>query len=182
SGKSCFAEAVELAFTGDNLRWANHSKQWRDGWRNLHVTGERHIRVWLGLDGHRGGAVVACHWAEDAGLDDRTTYFQPAGERRRPLTDLGWGGPLQLYRQFLAYAELGGLLSGRPSETYDSLHSVLGLGRLTEVEQLLQGVRQMQNQARSLAKEELPGLLAVLEAHPDPRALEALRLLGERVE
>jgi hypothetical protein len=37
SGKSSFAEGLELLLTGDTYRWSQRSKVWRDGWRNLHV-------------------------------------------------------------------------------------------------------------------------------------------------
>lgn len=33
SGKSSFAEALELLLTADTYRWENRSKVWRDGWR-----------------------------------------------------------------------------------------------------------------------------------------------------
>jgi DNA repair exonuclease SbcCD ATPase subunit len=141
SGKSSFAEAAELALTGTNQRWATRTDEWRDGWRNLHTTGERYIRVGLGLDGHRGGGTLECHWAADADLDDRTSFFQRHGERRRPVAELGWDPPMQLYRPFLSYAELGALLNGRPSERYDSLHRVLGLDRLADIEGRLKDVR-----------------------------------------
>jgi hypothetical protein len=36
SGKSSFAEAIEMLLTGDNRRWAERSVIWREGWRNLH--------------------------------------------------------------------------------------------------------------------------------------------------
>jgi hypothetical protein len=35
SGKSSFAEGLELPLTGDTYRWSQRSKVWRDGWRNL---------------------------------------------------------------------------------------------------------------------------------------------------
>src|SRR3954467_5047360 len=35
SGKSSFAEALELLMTGDTARWAGKkTKEWQDGWRN----------------------------------------------------------------------------------------------------------------------------------------------------
>jgi len=37
SGKSSFAEAIELALTGDSARWADRNSVWRTGWRNLHA-------------------------------------------------------------------------------------------------------------------------------------------------
>src|SRR5213593_1873440 len=36
SGKSSFAEALEQLLTGETFRWAHRTKEWRDGWRNLH--------------------------------------------------------------------------------------------------------------------------------------------------
>lgn len=178
SGKSSFAEAAELALTGNNQRWANRTREWSDGWRNLHTTGERRIRVGLGLAGHRGGGTVECHWANDAELADRETFFQRSGERRRSLADLGWEQPMRLYRPFLSYAELGGLLNGKPSERYDSLHRVLGLDRLTQLEQHLKAVRRDSDQARKQAEERLPALRDLLASHPDVRAQRLAHLLS----
>jgi recombinational DNA repair ATPase RecF len=179
SGKSSFAEAAELALTGDNQRWAGRTLEWRDGWRNLHVTGERCIRVGLGLDGHRGGGVVECRWDGDAELDGRSTSFQRHGERRGVVADLGWERPMSLFRPFLSYAELGGLLGGKPSERYDSLHSVLGLDRLADIERRLKDTRRDSDQERGRAAAALPQLREALAAHPDPRAREIERLLEE---
>ena len=36
SGKSSFAEALEVLLTSDNKRWSDRSKIWKEGWRNLH--------------------------------------------------------------------------------------------------------------------------------------------------
>src|SRR5881409_2117515 len=36
SGKSSFAEALEVLLTGDSLRWVGRSKIWKEGWRSLH--------------------------------------------------------------------------------------------------------------------------------------------------
>ena len=36
SGKSSFAEALEVLFTGDKQRWLGRSVVWKEGWRNLH--------------------------------------------------------------------------------------------------------------------------------------------------
>src|ERR1035437_1750179 len=36
SGKSSFAEALEMLLTGSNRRWTERAKVWQDGWRNLH--------------------------------------------------------------------------------------------------------------------------------------------------
>ena len=36
SGKSSFAEGLEILLTGSNWRWVHRSKVWQQGWRNLH--------------------------------------------------------------------------------------------------------------------------------------------------
>ena len=181
SGKSSFAEAAEFALTGDNKRWAGRSAIWQDGWRNLHAAENPRIRVRLGVEGHRNGATVECHWETGDSLADRTSFLQVAGERRQSVTELGWDKPLELYRPFLSYAELGGLLGGRPSEMHDSLQRILGLGRLVEIENMLKTARREMDDRRKLASDNLPGLRAVLAAHPDPRAQRAEQALTGKV-
>src|SRR5262245_44014046 len=36
SGKSSFAEGLELLLTEQNYRWEDRPKVWQEGWRNLH--------------------------------------------------------------------------------------------------------------------------------------------------
>ena len=36
SGKSSFAEALELLLTGTSYRWEGRSQRWKEGWRSLH--------------------------------------------------------------------------------------------------------------------------------------------------
>ena len=178
SGKSSFAEAAEFALTGQNKRWAGRSSVWQEGWRNLHATESPRIHVRLGVEGHRNGASVECNWEPGAGLDDHTSFLQISGERRQSVADLGWEQPLELYRPFLSYAELGGLLSGRPSDMHDSLHRILGLGRLVELETMLKTVRREMDDRRKLAAAQLPELRSTLASHPDPRARRAEQALS----
>ncbi|HEU5107030.1 MAG TPA: AAA family ATPase, partial [Micromonosporaceae bacterium] len=179
SGKSSFAEAVELALTGDNQRWSGRTQVWRDGWRNLHVSDDPAIAVRLGVEGHRNGATVARRWPADAGLDAGQSYLQLHGQPRRPLAEAGWQSPLELYRPFLSYAELGGLLSGRPSDMHDSLQSILGLERLVELEAMLKRARKEADDQRKAGAALLPALREALAVHPDPRARAAERALGD---
>jgi DNA repair exonuclease SbcCD ATPase subunit len=53
SGKSSFAEALELLLTGDNSRWSTRSAIWREGWRNLHHADAR-IDAEFVLEGSKG--------------------------------------------------------------------------------------------------------------------------------
>ncbi|MEV0611085.1 AAA family ATPase [Polymorphospora rubra] len=180
SGKSSFAEAAEFALTGDNKRWAGRSAIWQDGWRNLHAPTDSRIRVRLGVEGHRNGATVECHWADNASLAERTTFLQATGQPRRAIGELGWDQHLELYRPILSYSELGGLLGGRPSEMHDSLQRILGLGRLVDIEKMLKTARRDTDQQRKQAAEQLPTLKTALAGHPDPRARLAEQALAGR--
>jgi len=42
SGKSSFAEALELLVTGDTYRWKSRAKVWQQGWRNPPPRDRRH--------------------------------------------------------------------------------------------------------------------------------------------
>ena len=181
SGKSSFAEAAEFVLTGENKRWAGRSSVWREGWRNLHAPENPHIRVRLGVEGHRNGASVECRWESGANLDARTSFLQIAGERRQSVADLGWEQPMELYRPFLSYAELGGLISGRPSEMHDSLYRILGLGRLVDIETMLKTARRDMDDRRKLGTAQRPHLLFALASHPDPRARRAEQVLSRKV-
>ncbi|MEU8045682.1 AAA family ATPase [Micromonospora echinofusca] len=181
SGKSSFAEAAEFALTGNNKRWAGRTAVWQKGWRNLHASTDPRIRVRLGVEGHRDGATVECHWANNANLTECTTFLQTTGQRRQSVADLGWAKPLELYRPFLSYSELGGLLGGKDSEMYDSLQRILGLGRLVEIETMLKTARREMDQQRKRAAESLPALKAALGEHPDPRARLAEHALTGRL-
>jgi hypothetical protein len=181
SGKSSFAEAAEFALTGDNRRWSGRSPIWREGWRNLHAGDNPSIRVHIGVEGHRDGATVEWNWKPDDELADGTSWLQLAGRPRQSVADLGWKVPLELYRPFLSYAELGGLLSGRPSEMHDSLYRILGLDRLVEIETMLKAARRELDGLRRRPGETLPALRAALAEHPDERARHAEAALSGRV-
>ncbi|BCL16062.1 AAA family ATPase [Micromonospora sagamiensis] len=180
SGKSSFAEAAEFALTGDNKRWSERSTVWKKGWRNLHTEGGSCIRVRLNVDGHRKPATVECRWTAGADLGDHTDSLQFLGEQRTSVAELGWSRHLELYRPFLSYSELGGLINGKPSEMHDSLDGILGLKRVAEIEKLLKAARKDTDQRRRRAAEELPALRALLTEHPDPRARRAEEALAGR--
>ena len=181
SGKSSFAEAAEFALTGDNKRWSGRGASWQDGWRNLHSPAEPRIRVRLGIEGHRNGAVVECRWPHGGKLAGHKISLQLAGQPSRSVAELGWATPLELYRPFLSYSELGGLLGGKPTEMHDSLHRILGLGRLVEIEGLLKSTRKRLEDQRKHAADTRPELMAALAAHPDPRARRAEAALAGKL-
>ena len=115
SGKSNFAEAAELALTGENKRWSDQTAVWKEGWRNLHAPDTSAITVQLTEDGEPGTTTVTREWAARAALDDAQARVQTA-DIPQPLAAKGWTKPLELYRPFLSYSELGALVSGQPSK------------------------------------------------------------------
>jgi len=179
SGKSSFAEATELAVTGVSRRWSKNTAA-RTGWRNLHTAGTSRITVKLATDGQAGTTTVAQEWPPETLLEDATAYVQEPGGPRQYGGAVQWAGPLELYRPFLSYSELGTLVDGKPSEMYDALQAILGLGQLIDAERRLTAARKRFDDASKTARQELPGLLTRLSQHPDDRARRAEAALTGR--
>ena len=177
SGKSSFAEAAEIALTGDNMRWSDRTAVWKEGWRNLHQPDPAVIEVKLAEDGQPAPTVVTRQWATGAGLGDAQAFISVAG-KRESLDARGWAGALELYRPFLSYSELGALVGGKPSSMHDALQAILGLDVLIEAERVLGDSRRAAEATAKLAKQQLPALLATLASHPDGRARAAEQILG----
>ncbi|MDT3399091.1 AAA family ATPase [Streptomyces sp. B1866] len=178
-GKSSFAEAVEIAFTGDNARWRGRSDIWRKSWRNLHDGAEPQVAVELMIEGEAEPATVLRAWHGEDVADSRAVLERP-GQDPRPLDSLGWDADLTTYRPFLSYSELGQMIGGRPSEMYDAVASILGLQQLTDAARRLRELVQEHEAPAKRAAEELPGLLQRLGAVADPRAEAAVAALGGR--
>lgn len=181
SGKSSFAEAAELALTGDNKRWSgDRSAVWRDGWRNLHTAGQTRICAELAAGAQPGVIKVVREWPAGARLDDATSYLQAHGQARQPLRAAGWTQQLELFRPFLSYAELGALLNGRPSEMYDAIQAILGLDQLVDAEKRLDAQRKRLDEASKGAVRTLIDLRTRLAGSSDDRARLAERAVAGR--
>jgi recombinational DNA repair ATPase RecF len=180
SGKSSFAEALELALTGDSFRWVERAAQWMSAWRNLHQPDPCTIRVGLAEEGS-GPITVGVDWTPDAELTDCTLWTQRSGAKREPgISGLGWDRALKLYRPILSYEELGHLLDGRPIDLYRAMERILGLGQLNDAAQRLATVLKRLKIPEAEARSRKPHLRAVLESVEDARATEALRELHRR--
>jgi energy-coupling factor transporter ATP-binding protein EcfA2 len=179
SGKSSFAEAAELAVTGASRRWSRNTAA-RTGWRNIHTSGISRVAVGLAADGRAGTMTLAREWPPDAALEDAAAYVQAPGARRESGSPAGWAEPLELYRPFLSYSELGTLVDGKPSEMYDVLQAILGLDQLIYAERRLTGARKQLDETSKTARLALPDLLGRLAAHPDERARQAQAALSGR--
>lgn len=180
SGKSSFAEALELALTGTSYRWRNKGAMWQDSWRNLHKPQPCAIRIGFTTEG-RGPVTVGFSWEPDAELVDRATWTQIGDQDRVAGTDmLGWDRALELCRPVLSYDELGRLFDGGPSALYDALAKLLGLEVLADAEKWLAAELKSTKATRTAADDEKKRLLAALGASDDVRAKQATTLVKKR--
>ncbi|GAB3211511.1 AAA family ATPase [Marinactinospora thermotolerans] len=177
SGKSSFAEAIEAALTGRNLRWDAMPTAWRDGWRNLHFDDRTEVSVDLYLSGEEHPTRVTRTWTGDSVRSARGRVVLPSGETVR-LGDLGWGEELVRYRPFLSYDELGRTVTGRAAELYDTLTALLGLTELAEAERRLAKACDRLAKQESRPGRDLPYLVEQLNGSADPRARRALEIIG----
>ena len=179
SGKSSFAEALELLLTGTNQRWAARPAVWRQDWRNLHHAGEIRISAQFATTGEPRSTTVERTWAAgEKDLEAGSTRVQRAGEEVA-FEALGWARPLERFRPFLPYNELGAFVESRPSDLFDVLSAALGLERAVDAGALLRAkVRDLRKRARdaSAARQEL---LDALGEHDDERAAECAGALAE---
>ncbi|WP_208113180.1 AAA family ATPase [Actinorugispora endophytica] len=176
SGKSSFAEAVEAALTGRNVRWDGMPAAWRDGWRNLHFDDTTEITVELQRSGEHAATRVTRSWAGESVRSARGEVVLPNGETGS-LASLGWGDDLSRYRPFLSYDELGRTVTGRSAELYDTLTALLGLTELTETERRLAKACDKLAKAVDRPARDLSYLLEQLRASTDPRARRAVEIL-----
>lgn len=185
SGKSSFAEAVEVAFTGTSERWKGKgSKEWTKGWRNVHGAQAPRILVRLTQEG-QPGAQVERTWSDPSALESgRSTYTDQAGVAE-DLEASAWPAALAAYRPFLSYSELGDMLADGPGRVYQALLSGLGIERYEAVRQVLANavnIRTKQGrESRRVARELAKQANAEAAAHPEePRFTKAAALLRPR--
>ncbi|MDT0343511.1 ATP-binding protein [Streptomyces litchfieldiae] len=182
TGKSSFAEAVEIALTGRNYRWdAGRTKTqvWKKGWRNLHAAQTPEISVRLTLDDRGAPVTVRRVWHGES-VDDATTVVERPGAPDRALEDVVDAEALALYRPFLPYSELGAMVDGTLSSLHDALARFLGLGPLSDMdEQLLARNKPLTDAGKRLTAL-TKTVLAELSGHDDPRAVAAAAVLRSR--
>ncbi|GAA1926927.1 ATP-binding protein [Streptomyces sodiiphilus] len=178
SGKSSFAEGVETAFTGRTARLdKQRGEVWRRHWRNLHDGAEPRVEVRLAVAGDARPSTLTCTWSGDDVTTPEVEFRRP-GHGRRPFEDAGWGQALNDYRPFLSYSDLDKVISGRPSELYDSVATILRLGEAAAANERLQAIEKSLTSAVKTAETELPALIEELSSLNDPRAERALTAIG----
>lgn len=179
SGKSSFAEALEVALTFTSYRWNERSAQWGSAWRNLHANVPPEIQVVLAQEGV-GKTVVGVTWDGDDLKEIRPTLQRQGEKREEGIESLGWTAPMEAYRPLLSYEELGKVLGDGPSKLYDSLARILGLEQVTDaIKRLDERQKRLAAPGKALAeaKRTLRTTLAGLD---DERAAAAEKLLAAR--
>jgi DNA repair exonuclease SbcCD ATPase subunit len=178
SGKSSFAEALEVLLTGDLRRWETLSAVWRQGWRSMHYPEQARITAEFVIEG-AGPAKVERTWPTGSDFAKSSVTVQVTGEKQAGIERLGWTAALTDYRPFLSHSELEAFF-GSPSGLYELLASVLGLEDLRLAAARLAQARKVREAALNEVKKRLPGLLARLETVDDERAEACRRALARR--
>ncbi|HEU4356683.1 MAG TPA: AAA family ATPase, partial [Actinomycetota bacterium] len=176
SGKSSFAEALELLLTGDNSRWSTRSAIWKEGWRNLHHADAR-IDAEFVLEGSKGTTSISRRWAPGAKLEEAETVVT-RGSEASTMDDLGWADAVEMHRPFLSYSELGSMLDSGPSALYDALSAILGLEDLVVAEAHLKEAAKERRKQADEAKSSLAPLIERLGEIEDERAHACLEALS----
>jgi ABC-type Mn2+/Zn2+ transport system ATPase subunit len=176
SGKSSFAEALELLLTGETYRWLNRAKIWKDGWRNLHHP-HAAIQAEFSLQGEPKPCALALEWKDGDTLDSGRRTAQIRGKERTDASALGWDESLQSYRPCLSYNELGSMLDEGPSRLYDGLASILGLEDLVIAQDRLRDARLQREKAHQAAGELQAKIVTTLPGFDDDRAREVVDAL-----
>ncbi|MEZ5288039.1 MAG: AAA family ATPase [Vicinamibacterales bacterium] len=175
SGKSSFAEGLELLLTGDNLRWKGRTQPWKLGWRNLHQPAVTELSAELVVEGH-GPLTVTRSWAAGADLPASTPVVKVKGRAAAPLEELRWTQPLVTFRPFLSYNELASMLDEGPSKLYDALSTVLGLDEFVQVQNRLTAARKAIDEQAKGVKGAATALALEAERvgaeHGEPRAVQ----------
>ena len=180
SGKSSFAEAIELSLTGASARWADRASVWRQGWRNLHAPSPCTITTELRIDGAPVPTRVRRSWAAGAELTEADVSITSGPGRFGSLADMGLTNALRLYRPFLTAADLGKLVAGTPSDLFDAIDAILGLDALTIADKrLMAAVRPLDTVVKDVRARRAP-LAERLVGIDDDRARRAAAVLAQR--
>src|ERR1700761_2835597 len=90
SGKSSFAEALEVLLTGTLLRWAPPAPVVvKNSWRSKHASDATEVQAEFLIEGG-GRATAGRAWPSGAEFSRSTAWLQRAGEKRVALSELGW--------------------------------------------------------------------------------------------
>ena len=169
TGKSSFAEGLEMALTGRNSRWEDMSSAWTEGWRNLHHEGPVSVEARFAVDGVKGEALVSLRWP-NADFDDRV---------REGLDTLGWEDAIASHRPLLSHSQLSRRLEGKPSDLFDAMAAGLGIGEISETRERLRQRRLQTERMRRDAGKAADALRSDLAKLDDERASRCAKALEQ---
>jgi energy-coupling factor transporter ATP-binding protein EcfA2 len=180
SGKSSFAEALELLLTGENSRWQGKTKVWREAWRNLHAPGDARIVARFQVDGRPGVQSLRRRWQADDALEAARTepHLGTTGAEDELAA---WQQAVRRYRPFLSYSQLEDLLES-PADLYAALNAVLGIEDVDAAREVLRQARLDGERAAKAVRTERLALLPELAAADDPRAAACHAALAQAPE
>ena len=175
SGKSSFAEGLEMCLTGESHRWAGRSKAWKETWRNLHDGDVARVDVdVVGLDDRP--RTLTHSWPDEGDVDTGRSVLDDG----RTVQELGWSTPLAQYRPMLSFNELGGMFDGRPADLYDAIADILGVQPLRDAVEVLRQARLAGAKPIKAVKDRRKALVEELRASADPRADQVLAAIDGR--
>ncbi len=172
SGKSSFAEGLEVLLTGTSRRWERRTAIWRDGWRCLHASGPTTVAATFAVEGRDRPVTLTRAWpGDDLGTS--------AAGGDSSVEELGWREPLRTFRPLLSSRDLSMALESGPSAMFDTMKSILGLEEITAAVKRLGERRRALVKARTETSNARKALLPKL-ALDDPRAVACHRALSGR--
>ncbi|MEU0400392.1 AAA family ATPase [Streptomyces sp. NPDC006197] len=174
SGKSSLADAIEVGFTGTRARRPGQDATRGGHWANLHDAESPRIELKLAIEGDTGNSTLVRTWTSAEFGGSEATFRRP-GHGTVPLADTGWDTALADHRPFLSYTDLDLMLTGKPSERYDAIATILGMEPLSTATGRLSAREKELATAAKEARDALPGLKEALYAlEDDDRAVQAL--------
>jgi energy-coupling factor transporter ATP-binding protein EcfA2 len=185
SGKSSFAEALEVLLTGTSVRWADKgSRFWKEGWRNLHHGLSPQVKARLVVEG-MGQVDLARSWVDGQDVEEGATSVSAVNAKKlTDLATLGWESAVEDFRPFMSHSELASRFDDGPTVLYRALLKGLGLEAFEGIRECLakaQSARKKQkNEAKDLAKVLVEDAKRVQAATPDERLVETIALLSAK--
>lgn len=180
SGKSSFAEGLEVLLTGESYRWEGKTVVWKKGWRNLHQGDNPKISARFQVEGKKKPTMVERTWSQNSKLEEGKCTAQHHGQNISDLDGIGWTEPLGLYRPLLSYNELN-ISEKRPTDFFKALGKVLGLDTILQALDTLAEARLTRHTAKGIVTKELQDdVLPPFEKlkSEDPRAGEVVESLN----
>ena len=180
SGKSSFAEALEILLTGDIYRWEHNSKAGEKGLKNLHQDDGPKISARFQVVGMSGPSIVKRTWKEGSGIADSNIFAQHHGQDHSDINGIGWEKSLDRYRPILSYNELSMVES--PPNLHDALAKVLSIsiGDLSSANKNLRQARlNRERDEREVENDWKNNIRPVLDISEDERAVKVKEALDK---